>query len=207
MYSSKNSEYVTNSIKRRRTNLKKVFHSKCCLCGFNAIPEALEFHHVNPAEKSFGISSSNAATKSLNSQLEEMKKCILVCANCHRGIHSGVLQVPENYKDFYDSEVAQSLRDELERLTTHQDRYCIRCGKAVSSKAQYCPECASFMQRKVERPSREQLKELIRHTSFLQIGRQYGVADNTIRKWCKAYGLPHKVTEINLISDEDWKKI
>ena len=106
MYSSKNSEYVTNSIKRRRTNLKKVFHSKCCLCGFNAIPEALEFHHVNPAEKSFGISSSNAVTKSLNSQLEEMKKCILVCANCHRGIHSGVLQVPENYKDFYDAEVA-----------------------------------------------------------------------------------------------------
>ena len=74
MYSSKNSEYVANSIKRRRTNLKKVFHSKCCLCGFNAIPEALEFHHVNPAEKSFGISSGDAVTKSLNSQLEEMKK-------------------------------------------------------------------------------------------------------------------------------------
>ena len=63
------------------------------------------------------------------------------------------------------------------------------------------------MQRKVERPNREQLKSLIRTTAFRKIGKDYGVTDNTIRKWCIAYNLPSKTTEINKISDEDWINI
>ena len=59
MYSQKsNSETVVNFIHRRKINLRSVFHSKCCLCGFNAFPEALDFHHVNPEEKEFPLSSN-----------------------------------------------------------------------------------------------------------------------------------------------------
>lgn len=73
----------------------KVFGRRCCLCGFNAYQEALEFHHINPEEKEFGI-TTDTTTKSLEKQLQELKKCILVCSNCHRGIHAGYLQVPKN---------------------------------------------------------------------------------------------------------------
>ena len=75
MYSTNsNCETVVNFIKRRKENLRKVFHSKCCICGYDKIQEALEFHHVNPEEKEFGICSSNSTTKALDKQLKEMKK-------------------------------------------------------------------------------------------------------------------------------------
>lgn len=65
----------------------------------------------------------------------------------------------------------------------------------------------SLKQRTVERPNREKLKELIRTKSFLEIGKMYGVSDNSIRKWCDFENLPRKKTEINKISDEDWELI
>ena len=55
--------------------------------------------------------------------------------------------------------------------------------------------------------SREELKKLIRTTPFTTIGKQYGVTDNAVRKWCDKYNLPRKVKEIKSYSDEEWKLI
>ena len=55
--------------------------------------------------------------------------------------------------------------------------------------------------------SREELKNLIRNKPFTQIGKQYNVSDNTIRKWCDKLNLPRKVSDIKQYSDEDWTKI
>lgn len=63
----------------------------------------------------------------------------------------------------------------------------------------------SFSKRKVERPSREEFKELIRTISFTEIGQKYGVTDNAVRKWCDFYDLPRRKKDINIISDENWK--
>lgn len=56
-------------------------------------------------------------------------------------------------------------------------------------------------------PPREVLKQKIRTMPFLQIGKEYDVSDNAIRKWCDTYGLPRKSSEIKSISDEEWEKI
>lgn len=58
-----------------------------------------------------------------------------------------------------------------------------------------------------ERPEREVLKEMIRNKPFTQIGNEYGVSDNAIRKWCLQYNLPSKKKDINLLSEEEWKLI
>ena len=92
---SKQSEYVINFVKNRKINLISLFNGKCCICGFDLYPDALEFHQVNPKDKEFPLSSN--VMKSLDKQIIEAKKCILVCSNCHRGIHAGYLQVPDNY--------------------------------------------------------------------------------------------------------------
>lgn len=55
--------------------------------------------------------------------------------------------------------------------------------------------------------SREELKKLIRITPFIQIGKQFGVTDNAIRKWCDKYKLPRKASEIHKFTDEEWKDI
>jgi hypothetical protein len=41
--------------------------------------------------------------------------------------------------------------------------------------------------RKVERPSYEQLLKEIEETSYLAVGRKYGVSDNAVRKWILFY--------------------
>ena len=47
---------------------------------------ALDFHHVDPVQKDFAISDSNIY-KDINKLKEEVDKCMLVCANCHRELH------------------------------------------------------------------------------------------------------------------------
>lgn len=206
MTRSNNSQNVVNFVKRRKNNLIKVFGSKCCICGFNNFQEGLDFHHVNPEEKEFGL-TSESTTKALDKQLKEAKKCILVCANCHRGIHYGYIQVPENWQSFYNENIAQSLLDDLEKVKTHQINYCKRCGIEISYGAKYCPECSHLISRKVERPSREELKQMIRTEPFTTIAKKYGVTDNSIRKWCEIENLPTKKRLINNISDSEWEKI
>ena len=53
--------------------------------------DALEFHHLDPSQKDFGI-SSKGYTRSWDKVKEELDKCILVCSNCHREIHSGLIK-------------------------------------------------------------------------------------------------------------------
>ena len=55
--------------------------------------------------------------------------------------------------------------------------------------------------------SRKDLKQLIYIKPFVQIGKQFGVTDNTIRKWCDKYGLPRKTSEIKKYSPEEWELI
>ena len=84
---------------------------------------------------------------------------------------------------------------------------CPYCGTKITNSADMCVDCYNKLQRRVERPSREVLKEEIRTTSFLKLSEKYGVTDNAIKKWCKSYGLPYKKSEIKLISDEEWLKV
>lgn len=71
---------------RKRTKQRLVeYKGGCCeICGYNKCMGALDFHHKNPKEKDFGI---GGVTKSFDKLKNEVDKCILVCANCHREIH------------------------------------------------------------------------------------------------------------------------
>lgn len=84
---------------------------------------------------------------------------------------------------------------------------CPICDAEISFKAKMCLSCRTFARRKTERPSRECLKEMIRETSFSELGRTYGVDGNTIRKWCKEYELPHTKNLIKSITEKEWLTI
>lgn len=66
----------------------KMLGGKCSRCGYDRCVDALEFHHVNPAEKEFKLGSGN--TMSWQEYKRELSKCILVCSNCHKEIHSEI---------------------------------------------------------------------------------------------------------------------
>lgn len=208
MANSENSKYVCNHVKKRKRDLISIFSNKCCLCGFDKFQEALEFHHVNPQEKKFGITDSNAVTKSLEKQIQEVRKCVLLCANCHRGVHAGYLTIPvDDITVYFDEKQAQKLIEENLAIKNGQKFFCNKCGKEISRDATHCVECSRLISRKVDRPSREELKKLIREKPFTHIAKNFCVSDNAVKKWCLSYGLPSKKKEINLISDEDWVKM
>lgn len=90
-----------------------------------------------------------------------------------------------------------------------EDKFCARCGKQITTrKGLYCVNCLNIEKRLVKnRPLREELKQLIRNNSFVQIGRMYGVSDQAIRNWCRLVNLPTKKREIKQYTDQEWEKI
>lgn len=73
------------------------------------------------------------------------------------------------------------------------DHVCNVCGKSYTNgcrNSKYCGiTCSAMNQRKVERPSKEQLQEDLKRLPVLHIGAKYGVSDNAVRKWASAYGI------------------
>lgn len=75
---------------------------------------------------------------------------------------------------------------------------CPICGAKLSDwKANLCRSCYDKKQRKVLiRPEPLELARLIKESSFVDVGRRFGVDGNTIKKWCKVYKIPHKKDEL-----------
>jgi hypothetical protein len=60
---------------------------KCGICGFNRYKAALTIHHLDPAQKDVAFRSMRSW--SFSRIAEELKKCILLCSNCHLALHAG----------------------------------------------------------------------------------------------------------------------
>jgi len=66
-----------------------------------------------------------------------------------------------------------------------------------SEELRFCSmKCYNLSTRLIERPSKEELLELVKSKPFTKIGEMFGVSDNAIRKWCEDYGLPRTKKEL-----------
>ena len=82
-----------NCAKKQRLKLKEFIDSKrepCAVCG-EAEKACIDFHHVNPSEKSFDVNPRNS--KSIANLQKEIDKCVCLCANCHRKVHAGLIDL------------------------------------------------------------------------------------------------------------------
>ena len=79
-------------VKDRQILRDKIFsdyNNKCSKCGYNKTNYALVFHHVNPKDKLHTI--GDLLKEGTEEEIyTELKKCMLVCYNCHIEIHKGV---------------------------------------------------------------------------------------------------------------------
>ena len=71
----------------RKLELIKMMGGECSRCGYKENIAALDFHHLNPEEKSFQLDARHLSNTHMEKIMEEAKKCVLLCANCHREIH------------------------------------------------------------------------------------------------------------------------
>lgn len=81
---------VSESKARKRAYLDTLRQQGCSCCGMRDI-ECLDFHHLNPAEKRKTIAVMTQNGTAMRVLVQEVAKCILLCANCHRKVHAGTL--------------------------------------------------------------------------------------------------------------------
>jgi transposase len=83
----------SEAVSRRRRRVKLALISEaggaCQLCGYDRYQGALEFHHRDPSQKSFGF-SAGGVTRTIDMLRNEAKKCVLLCSNCHAEVEAGV---------------------------------------------------------------------------------------------------------------------
>ncbi len=95
---NKNKYYEKN--KDRKSSYRKWFSSIrenlfCKICGENH-PAVLDFHHEDPSEKDKNISAMIYRAYDKEKIVAEMKKCVVLCSNCHRKLHFNMKMSPSS---------------------------------------------------------------------------------------------------------------
>jgi len=170
-------KYQHQRWKDRKLKAVQLLGGHCAICGYDKCLVALEFHHKDPSQKEMAM--NNIVRHNWTRVIEELKKCILLCANCHRETHAS----SESFlKD-------RQLNDNSSLQGPKPTGKCPICETDVFG-TKYCSHaCASQAQRKVARPNREELMADLKGMSFCAIGRKYGVSDKAVCKWKIHYGL------------------
>lgn len=88
-----NTAAVTERRRQIKRQLVEEAGGSCRLCGFAEHPVALQFHHVDPATKSFHL-GHQGISRSIRRMRAEAEKCVLLCANCPALVEAGVEKVP-----------------------------------------------------------------------------------------------------------------
>lgn len=81
----KSAEGVYRFRERLRVLIRNELGGQCKRCGWSDHPAGLVVHHVDPSKKEFSLETGSM--KSIQKALEELKKCVLLCANCHSIVH------------------------------------------------------------------------------------------------------------------------
>ncbi len=105
---NKKSYYQRNEIKRHqlREYLREIKNKPCLDCGIQYPFYVMEFDHRDPNAKLRGVTKlvNNCNMKKLT---EEIEKCDVVCANCHRirtwNKETGVLKYRDGIRVIVDS--------------------------------------------------------------------------------------------------------
>lgn len=166
---------------------------KCEKCGEQR-EHILAFHHIDRSEK-----DENPSNLLANSKIEEffieINKCILLCNNCHGDFH--FLESKDNItiEEYLGKKLKVYDTDKVNHTYETIQYKCKECGKILKYPNQngLCKECFDKSRRKVNRPTKEELQQILLNTkgNFTKVGKQFNVTDNTIRKWCKGYDLPY----------------
>lgn len=127
-------ERLSNRRKRIISEIMQLLGNKCVVCGYDRCQRALEVHHIDPTKKNFSVSNGVRDAVSHVVMIEELKKCTLLCANCHREYHDGMIDVE------FVSSFDEGMLDSLYRKCPECNDYIVTfgavyCSKTCTSKA------------------------------------------------------------------------
>lgn len=177
-----------------------------------AFDDGMVYVHVLEAEKKLGrhITCEVVHHANKNKTDNSPENLWIFASNADHSLYHNCLRYGSNYRltcidNIYRCELLES------------NVICPRCGKPKDRHAALCITCRNKDIRTyvkydenqclTVRPSRDELKQMIRTLSFIEIGKKYNISDNAVRRWCKSYGLPYKKSIIKNITSSNWENI
>ena len=196
---------------------------KCISCNYDSYQGALEFHHLDPSKKDFGISASRHL--SFEKIKSELDKCILLCANCHREIHGNKIQYNlksnsiikldniqtnliwkpknevinciKNTIDIKEIELRLKNKETLQSISHELNITSDYLSFLLTQDGIYTsemPEQQDILHpKKIQWPSIEEMQKLVWEKPASQLSEDLGVSDVAIAKFCKK----HSITKPN----------
>lgn len=184
---SKQSDAVKKWRKNTKQRIIDSMGGKCQCCGYNQCNEALDIHHIDPSKKELSFGSIRANPIAWPKIVEELKKCILVCRNCHAEIHNADRKIPDNYSTFDESfstyKVIGNLTDECPVCKTLKPSHNKFCSLVCSGKHSHSKNGTDW--------SKVDLVNLIEAKSVSQIAEEYGVTIGSITKQLRKRNIPY----------------
>lgn len=181
---SMNSERVKQWRKNTKDRIINAMGNGCCICGYNKSHRSLTLHHIDPSKKELTFAALRATPTSWNVIVTELRKCVLVCSNCHGEIHDNITEIPadaarfnENYATYKDV------------LIVSKTKKCPVCDADMSPDHKTCSRrCAATQTGKVNW-NEINLAELLHNKSYLAIANELGISDAAVHKRAKKLGL------------------
>ena len=177
---SRESEALKYARNKTKEKMIEAMGGECQICGYNKCDNALAFHHINPDEKDtrFGL---RPTASNWDFIINELRKCILLCHNCHTEVHGNVTNLPETYKTFN------------EEYAPYENFYkmdnCPQCNTLKPIQKQYCSRaCAIVGSEKIDWDSIDLEKELKTKT-MTQIGEEYNISRGSVARRKKKLSL------------------
>lgn len=180
--------YQSDKVKAWRKNTKQrimdAFGGQCAICKYSTCPSAIDLHHLDPLKKDFSFGSIRANPKSWEKIVVELRKCVMLCKNCHAEVHAKLISVPTDAPIFNEefANYKRVLRDTKRLATKTMFTPCLYCGVAKPHNQRYCSiQCAGRSQHRVDWEAIDLLFEL-QTKSVVQVATELGVSDSAVHK-------------------------
>lgn len=180
---SKRSEAVIRWRQNTKRKLIIAFGGKCAICGYDKCDDVMDFHHVDPTQKEDYWGNMRSNIKSLSAILDELKKCVMLCRNCHGELHStrSSTTLPPNAFRLTD-DICQSILND-----THEDipkDECVVCGTLKPKWRDTCSvRCASLRSRTntIDWDSKPDILEMLEMYPHSEIADIIGASTGAVR--------------------------
>lgn len=172
-------EYVSSRYIRLKIDAINYKGGKCIKCGYDRCYAAMDFHHRDPNGKEY--SWNKLRKRSWEAIKNELDKCDLLCATCHREIHFDLNLMKEKLH-FLNEKNINRLSNSI------SPKICPSCNKLFkpeANKIKYCSmECSINGRVKIKWPSN--LQDLVNKAPSMEsLAKDLGVSSNAIRKRLK----------------------
>lgn len=182
------SQHVKDWRKATKQRMVAAMGGKCQCCGYDRCVESLDFHHINPENKEMNLGAVRANPKAWEHIANELRKCILICRNCHGEIHYQGRSLPDNYTRFDERYAEYKSHHKSHPELTDK---CPHCSGPKPTYQFYCSRSCAASSR-ISHPidwSQYDLSQLATEMTTRQIAEHVGVSGSAVTYHLRKQGL------------------